>query len=353
MKSSIIYYPSITLPNENWVWNSLAFYKKIMIIRPKSYDTQHGDVGILDDLAKHDLVDWLDPGDLLHDLDHDGFAQEIISRKRVLDKFLEGKTVRHDNCNIHVGKIHYGVFMRLQDEGLLTLGRETKWYSVPKPVAYIYMTMLAEKFSQDKQADIMTEERSEIAAINELIISNFSGPEKVDHQPLLRKRIFNAITTYTPNLIPIPDLRGIDEVIKMRERYSDNLEDFLRRVSIDQKQIVRDCLNDLREETHLHERGALENLVKEKMKSLSTKYLEESDDLSRNMENALKFSIIRSGIACVPILISCLSNGTSLSISILNGLAAFAREAVSLHQANVQLRNNPLYFATVFRRNRR
>ncbi|WP_426482329.1 DUF6236 family protein [Chryseobacterium sp. R2ACT005] len=236
MKKTILYYPTINIPNNSWLRNSLLYWDEISSIVPKSWDEKIL-VKLSDDIKY--LLDEkefrpIKPEDLITKTDNwmlsEQFATEFLeiasseSFKNFIDiqnhllKYTNKKT-EYQYLKIHNNKVSGNLQYKLEELGLAYIDKSYEWIFFEKHTAYLYMSILA-KYLAEIDSEYIT------ISTDTKIYENFNFKQSIFENKL------PVISCNFHNLLPTPNLSvPIKEIIKFKKKRKDNLEHFRKLIT--------------------------------------------------------------------------------------------------------------------------
>ena len=159
LKSTILYYPTMEIPNTDWLRQVLLYWDEIGSIVPRNYARENAiafspEVKLL---LKEGVFRSFDPLSLIRRPDlYNGFEQElfsIIESERF--ELMTANTNGKKDSRIHKDKVSDLIMDRLLEKGLATKGRSRDWLQFENTTAHVYMSLLAKYLSQaDSQVTI-------------------------------------------------------------------------------------------------------------------------------------------------------------------------------------------------------
>jgi hypothetical protein len=163
MKKTILYYPTISIPNNSWLRKAILYWDEIGSIVPQRYydsslipyspEIQYlKDEGEFrpfrpDALAQRSYKQIQEFENELVDIVLSTEFQQLKDRKQLL---YHSKSDEKQFMYIHYDKVSHTVFEFLQDAGLAReIPDEDDWYEFEKTTAFLYMALLAKYLADD------------------------------------------------------------------------------------------------------------------------------------------------------------------------------------------------------------
>lgn len=215
----ILYYPTISIPNIDWLRRAIFYFDKVASIVPASiyFSGEIANTHIelppeIEFLQKEGVFEPIAPDELVHRSDKAGWTTYI---NPFIDDF---KTMVHDarfrarlNSNtekrfvrVHRGKLNSELFSILSQEGLLQEHDET-WYLVEETTALLYMSMLAQ-----------------VLADTDLTRRVVPGTDRQEYQELLYYALApekEYLRLGLHNVLPMPrEDVSFDDILKFKEK---------------------------------------------------------------------------------------------------------------------------------------
>jgi hypothetical protein len=159
LKSTILYYPTIDIPNTDWLRRVLLYWDEIGSIVPRNYAGENSiefspEVAFLYDEG---VFRPFDPLMLIRQPElHTNFEEELFSILES-DQFrkLMMNSQKAKKSQIHRDKVSDMLFERLIGLGLASRGRSRDWLHFENTTAHVYISLLAKYLSQaDTQVTI-------------------------------------------------------------------------------------------------------------------------------------------------------------------------------------------------------
>lgn len=236
MKKTILYYPTINIPNNSWLRNSLLYWDEISSIVPKSWDEKIL-IKLSDDvkyLLDEEEFRPIKPEDLIIKTDNwilsEQFATEFleIASSESFKYFIEiqnhllkytNRETEYEYLKIHNNKVSSNLIFQLEELGLVYRGEDYEWLFFEKHTAYLYMSILA-KYLAEIDSEHIT------ISTDTKIYENFNFKHSIFENKL------PVISCNLNNLLPTPNLTvPIKEIIKFKKKRKDNLEHFRKLIT--------------------------------------------------------------------------------------------------------------------------
>lgn len=236
MKKTILYYPTINIPNNSWLRNSLLYWDEVSSIVPKSWDDK-----ILTKLSSEIkyLIDEqefrpIKPEDLIIKTDnwiiYEQFSNEFLeivssdSYKNFLNiqnhlsRYTRKKS-EYDYLKIHNNKISGNLLHQLKELNLAFSDESYEWIFFEKHTAYLYMSILA-KYLAEIDSEFTT------ISTDQKIYENFNFKQ------IALENKLPVISCNLNNILPTPNFNiPIKEIIKFKRKRKDNLEHFRKLIT--------------------------------------------------------------------------------------------------------------------------
>lgn len=217
-KKDVLFFPSISLPDDDWTYKSLLYYDSIHVIAPESYNAENQYNDLTKKLMDRGIVKTINPWDYLHSIQayEDALIQYIEEnvnfKLNAQSSFNLGKLVR-----IHRDKFHYNLFEHLERNSLAKEITGSSWIEMEENIALIILTFLATVISEQKELELATNNIKNIQIINRESISNVDSVNLMEHET--RMNILNGIMPYTID-------KNIDKILAFKNRNGSALSDF-------------------------------------------------------------------------------------------------------------------------------
>lgn len=281
MKKTILYYPTINIPNNSWLRNSLLYWDEVSSIVPMSWDDNIL-VNLSDDIKF--LIDEgefrpIKPEDLIIKTDNwkisEQFAKEFleIATSESFKNFVEiqnhlnrftNRRTEYDYLKIHNNKVSGTLQRQLEEINLAFRSDNYEWIFFEKHTAYLYMSILAKYLAEidNEFTTISTDNR---------IYENFNFKQSVFENKL------PIISCNFNNLLPTPNLNiPIKEIIKFKKRRKDNLNHFRKLITTYESKISKAKSNQEIKEASILFQDEISNGVLDLEKALNDVRLKHS-----------------------------------------------------------------------------
>lgn len=231
-KGRILYFPSMNLPNNDWLKTAMLFYDKILTIAPPDFladgKIRESKVSNFEEHTKMlyekghiEVVESFSSGrdqDLFSDRLKPIFTQ-IKANKSIYAKELEN----NNHSRLFSGKFAGNVIRKLEEMNLVIEERSpNEWapeaYKVPKSIGDVFMYQLAETLGELDYCTPSTDQKQYTFEIQE------------KNNPLLEQQKYFELVF--PNIFPIPEKLSIDELINFRERFRPELIEYRKDLDI-------------------------------------------------------------------------------------------------------------------------
>lgn len=233
---TILYYPTIDVPTNNWLRHSLLYWDEISSIVPQSWDNNFRDnlspdinylidQGQFRSIKPDALIEEGENWELLQMFEQEfkdtilsPSFQTFIKQKPFSQSKLHINKVKKSNMvsRIHRNKTSNNIFYFLEDLGLATNRNQDEWLLLESHTALIYMSLLAKYLAEvdKKQTTIGTD-----LGIYEKF--NFKKVNEKDGFPVVSFNLNNVLPTPTKNvpLEKILDFKRLrkDELLNFRK----------------------------------------------------------------------------------------------------------------------------------------
>ncbi len=271
IKRSILYYPTINIPTDDWLRNAVLYWDEVSSIIPQDWEDRHI-VELSPDiefLMKEGQFTSVRPESLLLSgyqnieefsdeftkvIDSEPFRSMITGERRSYSKIHQGKPVGRiplsfkeskklsgwpdvtgrRKSRIHTDKISEGLLEFLEKRGLAkTIKGDSEWYLFESTTALVYMSVLAKYLAR------LEEQRSMVIGTDLVVYErfNFSESNKRSGIPVINCDFKNLIPSPAKNV-------RIKDIVKFKIKRESNLLAF-RKVLLDaQKKIAASESNE-------------------------------------------------------------------------------------------------------------
>jgi len=231
--NSLLYYPYINLPQNDWTIRALLYYDKVNSIVPAQYfyEPEHYDP-FMREAIMNELITPINPMDVLNNpyevslkfIEYLSTRKGVIeSRRRVFsnqahkihrDKFLSP----YKQCKLHINKFDSDVFDYLMEIGLAER-IDYNWYNVENKTANDLMFLLSSVIADKIQSTLATDK----------IDYSFSQIYTQNNDVELRNRQYKR-DLILKNLIPYPKQIDLSNLRRFKEKHHDLLIAFSSKV---------------------------------------------------------------------------------------------------------------------------
>lgn len=240
-KRTILYYPTIDVPTNSWLRNSLLYWDEISSIVPQSWNNNYRnnlspDINYLIDegqfraIRPDELIERPNNWEVLQTFQNE-FKEIVLSQ--TFQKFIKRSEFHRSRIHInkidhskmsarvHENKTSHAIFYFLEDLGLASRkGNYDEWFYFERHTALIYMSLLAKYL-----ADIDKEQTT--------IGTNYGVYEKFNFKRVDKKEGFPIISLNLSNALPTPMAHvPLEKIIDFKYRRKDELINF-RRILMD------------------------------------------------------------------------------------------------------------------------
>ncbi|MFC8685613.1 DUF6236 family protein [Brevibacillus porteri] len=243
MRRTILYYPSIVIPDGIWLKKSLLYWDEVSSIVPRNldYEDRHSEYWLkyLEDEGEYrpTYPDQL----MAHEIYHE-FEEEMIGKyrsyqrmKKSINRGLESRSrfmndSTQDYYKIHRDKMTYMLFRMLKEDQNKSDISENDWLLVERNVADMYMSTLA-KYLALADVNNTVIGTDQIRSINKVypVNSKSKKPTTWNNKPVFNLSI---------NILPVPHLdTSYKKIIQFKRKYRDDLLSFRRIINDYEQQI--------------------------------------------------------------------------------------------------------------------
>jgi len=240
MKSRVLYFPYIRIPESIWLTQMLLYWDQVSSIVPYDFLQNPESLGAyMQSLVREELVFQVVPGAHLHEIPRffdsfmtyvEGLGQEIDRRR---DQFTRGSVFR-----VHIEKLD-NLGDALVQRGLAAPGGYP-WYDVERDTADDFMSYLATSLGQVRSVD-SSPVTDNSAYLRRFALAGVPQDATARQLDALRVQVLDQI-------LPVPNHPVLpSEIRAFRERHHDELGDFRRRVErelVDEANILDPMLRD-------------------------------------------------------------------------------------------------------------
>lgn len=254
MKDNILYYPTIDIPNENWLRNAIIYWDEVSSIVPMDIDNQSlipinpniqflKDEGIFRPIRPEKLIyeggwDVLERfnSEFINSLDDymDSFNRRMPKYSRIHNRKISRATKIHqdkirqpENYKVHNNKISMNLLDVLDDRDLINKeSRDNEWIEMNSDVALIYMSILAKYLAE------IDNERTTVGTDTEIFENiNFINAKIENRKISFESSLDNILPTPRAN-VPFETIVNFkkqrkDELLRFRNE----IQDFEKKLS--------------------------------------------------------------------------------------------------------------------------
>ncbi|WP_458121616.1 DUF6236 family protein [Paenibacillus sp. Z6-24] len=243
MRRTIMYYPSIEIPDGDWFRNALLYWDEVSSIVPRSMQRDlYSNNRIISELNDEGYYRAIHPDYLMNSERLPDFEKECVRRIKYYKKMVENPKARintrmnsiqsnnsglKSNYFIHDDKLSYQIKNLLEREGLMT--RREQWNELDSRLAIIYMSTLAKyiALSDVHQTVIGTDQ---IKDINDVYPVKYGSKKPGNY----KTPVFNIVFNYLPT--PSSDV-SYKSIIKFKSKYKEDLLSFRNTINDFEKKI--------------------------------------------------------------------------------------------------------------------
>lgn len=273
MNRTILYYPTINIPNENWLRQALLYWDNVSSIIPKDYDNNLLydlspeleyliDVNQFKPVDPQDLIFKQDNWDILNEFQAE--FQEIVSSvdfTRFINRNAQYKGGTMDykihrdkidrNSKVHNDKISSELLDALEEKGLAKRSNDYEWIDFEPNTALLYMSLLA-KYLADIDADYMT------------IGTDYAVYEQFNFKRINGNDGFPVVSLDLNRVLPTPKENvPLEKIVDFKRHRADNLSHFKKMLSDFQSNVAGCESNSELKETAINFTESLTNGVRD------------------------------------------------------------------------------------------
>jgi len=265
MKRTILYYPTINIPADEWLRNALLYWDEVSSIVPDSWDgyaiALSPNIHYLKDEGQFRPIS----PDTLFRANRETIAQfeseffEIIESQNFRSLLAQSRFVSYTEIHrdkifsrVHRDKITYNISNKLRDLQLIDEYQSNgEWWYFENNTALLYMSLLAKYL-----ADVDSEST---------VIGTDNGVyEKFNFKTVDRKQGFPVVNFNLNNILPTPkDNVPFEKIIDFKRKRKDNLLHFRKTLYDFQFQIAKSTNKSELKNTALNFQETLSNGVKD------------------------------------------------------------------------------------------
>jgi hypothetical protein len=239
MNRTILYYPTIDIPNKSWLRHAILYWDEVSSIVPNSHDLR-----LLNELSPeiHYLTEVgqfrpIKPEDLFEKSENwEPFQQftleftktissiefkKLINTRYRTESRINIRKLRSQNvARIHNNKITNNIFNILEEQGLAARNPDQfDWVFFERNTALLYMSLLAKYL-----ADVDSEQTT--------IGTDLRVYEKLNFKRVKEKEGFPVVSLSLNNILPTPtDNIPLEKLIDFKRRREQNLIQFRKHLS--------------------------------------------------------------------------------------------------------------------------
>ncbi|MDP9048699.1 MAG: DUF6236 family protein, partial [Bacteroidota bacterium] len=234
MNRTILYYPTINIPNQSWLRHALLYYDEISSIVPQSWDNNTL-INLSDEI--HYLIDEnqfraMKPEDLIFRQSNwevfDEFKNEFMSivssahykkfinfRRTVIFDGRRNKIEESHQSRIHRNKTSALLYEFLREKELATISDDPEWLLFEENTALLYLSLLAKYL-----ADIDGRDQTTIG-------TDHQAYEKLNFKKVNDTTSFPVVSLSLDKILPTPKVNvPLEAIIDFKRRRADNLRHF-------------------------------------------------------------------------------------------------------------------------------
>jgi hypothetical protein len=280
----VLFFPSISLPDDDWTYKTLLYYDSIHVIAPESYDVQNQFNELTKKLMDKGIVSSVNPFDYLSRVSAyeesliDAIENDTNFKTNAKNNFNQGNLVK-----IHRDKFHYNLFDHLVREELAKEIEGSRWIEMHESIALLILTFLATVISKEKKLEMAT---NDIKNIDFLGLNAFNPSNNVNIQESkIRMELLNGIMPYSMD-------NNLDKILDFKNTNFDSLYDFRKYISREVFEI---------------------NIGKENIDYSINELVERAKKLEGKLKKEKLGKIFFSGVCGIPVTISPLLDDPSYS----------------------------------------
>jgi hypothetical protein len=240
MKRNILYYPTIDIPQNNWLRHALLYWDEVSSIIPENLDSRISPH--IDYLIHEEEFRSIRPEsffrnekhcDLWNDFEKDLYkiiSSDEFQTKLKLD-YPSGRYNIHEN-NTGIGNIYHSktldmLLLRLQRENLVKINNEDReWLLFEKNTALVYMSLLAKYLAEiDGEHTVIGTDNLEYEKMNFRRVNSNEG--------------FPTLNLSLDYILPTPaDNVPFEKIIDFKRKRKDNLLKFRRELKDFQEKLA-------------------------------------------------------------------------------------------------------------------
>jgi hypothetical protein len=254
MRRTILYYPSIEIPDGDWLRTSLLYWDEISSIVPRDVERSlYSNSKIISQLKEEGEYRPFYPDQLMNSNYYRDFEKECINRikaytrignynkvdKNIYKTITEREKVSN-SYDIHKDKIFFSVKEVL--EGHRLISRDEDWMALDDVLANIYMATLA-KYSALSDINFTVIGSDQIPKVNDIYPTIYSQNKPNPYKTPVLNLSFNILPT------PSPDV-PYERILKFKRKYRGELIEFRKTINeFEEKMSNSESEYDLKEKT--------------------------------------------------------------------------------------------------------
>lgn len=342
MHRTVLYYPTIGIPNNQWLRQAVLYFDNVASIVPESLiDTKFSNKDI-EYLKQEKVYTEFKPSDLFkknnerEEFEHD--IKKIIDSKEF--KWELSKNPKTLDYQIHADKISYGVYEMLKDKGVVEKEDHGNWYNFEQKTALIYLSVLADHLANIHDSTIPSTDKR---IYNDLLFSNKGEKSELQCSQV----IFN-------NILPVPQKDvSLDRIIQFRKDHFIELTNFRKLIRKFEKNIsTMDSLkditeygivfgDDIRQQALILSEDLNQEGISSSWHSFSTLLRDIRESIKENLPSAITLATFGGKIGGPPGVLIGASAGIIPGIAEI-GISLHAYDIDSRYQRRIKVRDNPL-----------
>jgi hypothetical protein len=228
MTRTVLYYPTINIPDKQWLRQAVMYYDNVASIVPESLWDVFPISPELQLLKSNGIFKEIRPFDLF--LKNEEFHEFEKNLKSIIESkefqwVLKAESKLLDS-RVHKDKVAISIFNYLQVKGLATEDpADHGWYRFERKTALIYMSVLAAQLAQIKDSTIPSTDKK---TYHDFLFA----PKKQEMEFRCSQIIFN-------NVLPVPHIDvPIEKIIRFKNNHIIELLNFRKAVEEFEKKIM-------------------------------------------------------------------------------------------------------------------
>lgn len=281
MRRTILYYPSIEIPDSEWIRNAILYWDEVSSIVPREMEAElYRESQIISILRDENVFRPIYPDSLMSSNYYNDFEFECINRMKYninQKNILPFSVSNSKNTKMHNEKIHFSKIQKpwldnlnfdntqiihkdkasssildfLNDNHLVK--KKDNWFLIDNKLAEIYMSTLA-KYSA------LSDVNYTVIGSDKIKESNSVYPH--GYRNINNKNTKSPVLNLSLNCLPSPNPDiSIEKILKFKNKYRDELLDFRRVINEFEEQLC--CIEsdrDLKERSVLFRENLTRNL---------------------------------------------------------------------------------------------